>query len=355
MMKIKFKFWIFPLLVGIFCLIISSCESIFEEKDPFKVISLEPLSDEIPYEELGSGKILFYRNNFSNSSPGYYVINVDQKRTYGFKLNSSLQMPYISPDGSKIACLLRKSEYNFIWGIYCMNIDGTNCIPVTNSGGGFCPTWSPDGLKILYCINDPDGSLYMLSAIENSSDRVEMIKFNYGDDPNWFIIPFGGFSMSPDGQLVCASRGGTKTSGILKIEPYMGKSGASVLLLDTINEEPIVSVFSPDGTKIAFAIVEPDSLGYQQAIRIKTIDSDGTNLTPLTRVTFSNEAIIYSLYPFMSRVSLCWSPDGKKLLFNVPTEQNDGYHLMLVNADGTGLIQVTDKMSVNDLYVSWGR
>jgi len=182
MMKIKYKSWDSLLIViGIFCLIICSCESINEEKDPFKVISLEPLSDEIPFEELGSGKILFQRINSSDTS-GFYIIDVDKRNSYGFTSNSDISWPYVSPDGSKIACKLRSSsDRNFIWSIYCMNIDGTNCIPVTNSGGGFCPTWSPDGLKILYYTNDIDGPLYMLSATENSSDSVEMIKFNYGD------------------------------------------------------------------------------------------------------------------------------------------------------------------------------
>lgn len=43
------------------------------------------------------------------------------------------------------------------------------------------------------------------------------------------------------------------------------------------------------------------------------------------------------------------------ILFNAPNEQNDGYHLMAVNADGSGLIQVTDEINSNDYYVSWGR
>ena len=356
MMIIKHKFWVSPLiLVGICSLITSSCESTFEKKDPFKVISLEPLTDEIPFEELGSGKILFQRSNLSESN-GYYIIDVDQKRSYGFILNSFIKWPYVSPDGSKIACSLRNSsDRNFTWNIYCMNIDGTNCIPVTNAGGGDYPTWSPDGLRILYYINDIDGPLYMLSATENSTDRVEMIKFYYGDDPNWFIIPSGGFSISPDGQLICVSRGGSKTSGLLKIEPYKEKTGVSVLLPQTFYEEPLVSVFSPDGTKIAFAILERDSLGYQQAIRIKSMDPDGKNNTPLVRVKISNEAMIYSYWNANPLVSLCWSPDGKKLLFNVPTDQNDGYHLMAVNADGSGLIQVTHEMNAYDFYVSWGR
>jgi len=356
MMKIKYKSWVSLLIVvGIFCLITSSCESIFEDKDPFKIISLGPLTDEIPFEELGSGKILFCRNNFLDSS-GCYVIDIDQKRTYGFTLNSSVQMPYISPDGSKIACsLLNSADPNSTWNIYCMNIDGSNCFPVSSSCCEIFPTWTPDGLKILCYIRQIDGPLYMLSATENSTDRVELIRFYYGDDPDWCIDPSGGFSMSTDGQLVCASRCGSKTSGILKIKPYLEKSGVSLLLAKTNNEEPVVSVFSPDGTKIAFTILERDSLGYQQAIWIKSMDPDGTNLTPLVRVKISKETMLYTYWEGYPLISLCWSPDSNKILFNAPNEQNDGYHLMLVNADGTGLIQVTDKMRVNDLYVSWGR
>jgi len=355
MMKIKYKPRIFQLIVvGVFCLITSRCERIVFEKAPFKVISLGPLSDEIPFEELGSGKILFQRVDPSDTS-GFYIIDIDQRNSYGFTSNRYIRWPYLSPDGAKIVFVLRSSsDRNFIWNINCMNIDGTDCIPVTNFGGGVCPTWSTDGLKILYYTNHIDSPLYALSATENSSDREEMIKFSYGDDPDWFISPYGGFSMSPDGQLTCASKGGTKTSGILKIEPYVGKSGVSVLLpKNTIIEDPIASVFSPDGTKIAFAIYEVDTLIGQGAIWINSMDADGTNQTPL--VKFSNEAPVYQLYPFLSLVSLCWSPDGKKLLFNVASKQDEPYHLMAINADGSGLIQVTNEMDASDYYVSWGR
>lgn len=352
-MKMKNQSWIPSFIViSIFCLITSSCKKTCEEEINFKSISLGPLTDDIPFEELGSGKILFQRVNYSDTT-GFYIIDVDKKNSYGFTSNKYMQYLSVSPDGSKIACKIRYSDHDFIYGICCLNIDGTNCIPVTHSGGGDYPTWTPDGFRILYYLNAYDGPLYMISATENSTDNTEMIKFNYEDDPDWFIIPSGGFSMSPGGQLICVSRGGSKTGGILKIEPNIGKSGVNVLLPNTY-EEPLVAVFSPDGTKIAFAILERDSLGYQQAILIKSMDPDGTNHTPLVRVKISNEAIIYS-YHGNILVSLCWSPDGKKILISIPADQHDVYHLMALNADGSGLIQVTDEMNASDYHVSWGR
>ena len=355
-MEINYKPWIYMAIVaGILCLITISCKKIFEEYDHFQIISLEPLTGDIPFEELGSGIILFKRLNSSDNS-GLYIIDVDQKSSYGFDLNSLINRPCISPGGSKIACSLRKQTNNgFVWGIYCMNNDGTNCIPVMSSGGGSCPSWSPDGIKILYYNDYMEGPLYMLSATKNSSDRVELTKFYYGDDPYWWIDPSGRFSMSPDGQLVCASKGGSKSSGILKIEPYTGKPGVSVLVPDTTTEEPHSPVFSPDGTKIAFAILERDSLMHQQAISIKTMNPDGTNITSLARVEISYEAIIYTyLSDCKSYVSLCWSPDGEKLLFNVPNGQDGCFHLMAVNADGSGLVQVTDQIDASDYDISWG-
>ena len=234
-----------------------------------------------------------------------------------------------------------------------MNIDGTNCFPVSNSGyWEQYPTWTPDGLKILFYLNGFK-SLYMISANENSTDKVEMVKFLDDDNPGWGIDPLGGFSMSPDGQLVCASVCYIEPNGILTIDPNIGKSSIKSLLPASIYGGLESPVFSPDGTKIAFVILERDSLANQQAVCIKSMNSDGTDLTQIVRVkTF--EADMAGPY-YNGVVPLCWSPDGNKLLFTALTEQNGGYHLMCVNADGSNLIQVTDDMNAYDYYVSWGR
>lgn len=234
-----------------------------------------------------------------------------------------------------------------------MSIDGSNCFPIFHSSDERYPTWTPDGLKVLfYLSSNHEGPLYMQSPIENETDRVELTKFYYGDDPNWIILPLGGFSISPQEKLVCVSYGGPKTTGILDIVPYVGKSGVSTLLPFTNNRRFESPVFSPDGLKIAFASIETDSLG-NHAVSVKSINPDGTNLTQLVRVKTYNATISWMGY--MRLISLCWSPDGTKILFTALTVENGGYNLFVINADGSGLTQVTDNIKAYDYDVSWGR
>lgn len=355
-MKTKFNILIFAWTITSMLLLLGSCckndDEDLNKKDPFEVTALKPLTDNIPYQDLGAGKIVFDRVNGPDGS-GFYVIDIDNKKSYGFRLNSLIRWPYISPDGTKIACsLLNSTDWNSIWNIYCLDIDGTNSFRVSHSGYERYPTWSPDGLKILFHLN-VEGPLYMLSAKEDATDKVELTRFNYGDDPYWAIMPSGGFSMSTDGKLVCTSIGAPQTTGILKIEPYVGKSGVTTLVPQSDNQWLESPVFSPDGSKIAFGILEGDSLGNQQAVSIKSMNPDGTNLTQVVKVKTFNAAISWLGYSRL--VSLCWSPDGKKILFTALNKQNGGYHLMVVNADGSGLTQVTDDINAYDYDVSWGR
>jgi len=54
------------------------------EEDPFKVIALTPLKDNIPYQALGSGKIVFNRLHELNiDNCGFYIIDIDKKSATG--------------------------------------------------------------------------------------------------------------------------------------------------------------------------------------------------------------------------------------------------------------------------------
>ena len=52
--------------------------------------------------------------------------------------------------------------------------------------------------------------------------------------------------------------------------------------------------------------------------------------------------------------SICWMPDGSRLVFNVPETDVVG-HLWVVRRDGTGLTQLTNAPGVWDRSVSCSR
>jgi Tol biopolymer transport system component len=137
----------------------------------------------------------------------FYIIYIDKGKSTGFKLKSPMTQPNISPTGTKTACsLLDSTDLKSAWNIYIMNIDGSDCFPafLSDQWANY-PTWNNDGSKIIFYTSGLDGKLYMQSPVENSSDRVELTKFHYDDDPVWSIDPLGGFTVSPAGKLVSVS------------------------------------------------------------------------------------------------------------------------------------------------------
>jgi Tol biopolymer transport system component len=53
-------------------------------------------------------------------------------------------------------------------------------------------------------------------------------------------------------------------------------------------------------------------------------------------------------------VNLTWSPDGSKLLLNVP-KGDFVSSIFVINSDGSELTQLTSQQGVTDRCVSWGR
>lgn len=355
----KIPIWLFA-LTGFLLLLTTSCkkndDKIIKE-DPYKVIPLPQITDVIPYEALGSGKIVFNRISLLNIS-GLYLIDADNKKTSGFRLNGFPwpANPDISPDGTRIACTMY--TYETAVTVSLMNIDGSNCHPISHTQWWpHYPSWTPDGSKIVFYEGDyGSGILHMQSPVENASDSVVLTEFSYGDDPEWFIIPSGCCSISQEQKIVCVSYG-NKLNGILSIEPYVGKTGVTSLLPNTSHEAFESPVFSPDGQKIAFLSIEHDSLdllGFN-SVAVKTMNPDGTNLSQLVKIETYKMPVLWANSQMRNRnVSLCWSPDGTKILFTAPIEEY-GCHIFVIKSDGSGLTQVTDNINGYDVDVSWSR
>jgi Tol biopolymer transport system component len=198
-----------------------------------------------------------------------------------------------SPDGSKLLVRSsigwRKGDINFrpsnrngIAAIYSLDADGTNLTKIVSNeinnrstpvGLPIPPDyipWSPSGDKIVTDVNRPRmGSFYVLS--------------------------------NPDGTGLNAL--GTNFSDIISIITNLSKISMQKDF-----------IWSPDGTKAAFVVNDPDKLYIT--------DADGSNIKQLAGEV--NESFFGAL---------AWSHNGKKIAFS-------GRNLWIMNSDGTNIRQL---------------
>ena len=99
---------------------------------------------------------------------------------------------------------------------------------------------------------------------------------------------------------------------------------------EKVGERLASLIWSPDGTKIAFARNRPEDVKFDWARRdiilgpseIWVINADGSNRVNLTNHDGDD-------------TRPCWSPDGAKILFN--SDRNDERELFVMNSDGTNV------------------
>ena len=105
-------------------------------------------------------------------------------------------------------------------------------------------------------------------------------------------------------------------------------SGAPVRLTDNAEEER-GPAWSPDGNRIVYACRKSSFFS------ICAMDADGSNQVQLTTG---------------SGLTPTWSPDGERIVFHWPAPRNQ---LFVMNADGTGMTQITNSLGGN-LIANWG-
>jgi Tol biopolymer transport system component len=273
-----------------------------------------------------NGKIVV---NVDNSVTGQeQVYTVDPDGTDPQFLANDTEAGQWSSDGTKIAIL--GGYVNFDTGAVT-DLSLSTLYPDLFMG---CGVWSPDGAR-LACEGlsfEVDPTLNGIYTIRSSDggDLQRVTSAPFGDDcPSDY---------SPNGKRIVSTGTTVKVSG----------GGLRQITPEDMSVDFCSGSWSPQGNEILFSAHVPDT----DRSTIWVVHSDGTGLR---RIPVPGCGGARSVPASIGCQKPVWSPDGRKIMFErhflIP---NDYFDLYTVNADGSGLFQVTNTPNLDEGGGDWG-
>ena len=257
------------------------------------------------------------RMAFTQVSTGTLIVShIDGGRS-NFKYGG--RTPFWSPDGSRIAFFI-------IDRVYVIKYDGSIAARLAghpHPQGN--PKWSPDGSRIALVTSDAGRAGLFVFTVEDRVSTHLVNGPNISSDPGW----------SPDGMYIAFAMEDTSlSSSDLDIYVISSDGGTPTPLTQTLDTHDTYPSWSPDGSKIVFVSRLDDNSG------ISLMNSDGTEISHLT-------------HGKVDKVSGApqWSPDGTRIAFE-GYDSESRWDIYVVNADGSGLVQLTDHPG-DELHPAW--
>jgi Tol biopolymer transport system component len=288
-----------------------------------------------------NGKIVTNSDNLVTGEEQVYTVDPDATNQQLVYNNS--EVGQWSPDGTRIALVTQLGSPQ----VLLFNVNNGSSVyfglPFDRYPdlALFCTVWSPDGAR-LACEGQgqTDPSLTGVYTLR-SSDGGDLQRVT--SDPTGDDCPS---DYSPNGKRLIITRANDTTYEIDTVK--LDGSGLTQITPDGMNFNFCNGSWSPQGNEILFSAHVPNG-DFHSSILV--VHSDGTGLHQLPidgpcGGPFSDPTTIGCFNPV-------WSPDGQKIAFgrNRDDEQRDLY---TVNADGSGLFQVTHTPDISEFNGDWG-
>ena len=279
---------------------------------------------------------------------------------------------------------------------FTMDSDGSNPTPLSVTGAwghSEWPHWSPDGTSVaVFCCDEIPGAAHIVDPDTGESRVLPLV------DPGGLEEDCG-FAWSPDGRLIaCEGYGMTnrRETGLWIIRASDG--GGATQLTSNPGGSDSPGDFSPDGKRLVFLhsvnratgsadrgsglfVINVDGIGLRRITpkgmnldvfngswspvgdqilfvartdahhrrAIWEVNADGSDLHQLSIAgcggPIADPDSIDCSYPG-------WSPDGTRIVFTRATKGGKRSDIAIVNADGSGLVQITDTGDADE--ADWG-
>jgi Tol biopolymer transport system component len=287
-----------------------------------------------------NGKLLVNVDNSTTGTGQAYIVNPDG--TDPQLIADNTEAGQWSPDGQRIELTLEGPETQVIYNVDTGTMTDLGLHTRYPDLQLYCGIWSPDGSR-LACdgFGQTDGSLngvYTVRASDGGGLRRVTSNPNGEDCPSDY---------SPNGNRLVVTRASDTSYEIDTVK--LDGSGMKRITPTGTDFDFCSGSWSPQGNEILFSAHIPDS--DRSTIWVAQSDGSGLHQIPVPGCggARSDPNSIGCSNPV-------WSPDGQKIAFSrhflLPDSHYDQY---TVNADGSGLTQVTNTPDLQeDGIADWG-
>jgi Tol biopolymer transport system component len=288
-----------------------------------------------------NGKIVTNSENLVTGEEQVYTVDPDGTNEQLVYNNS--EVGQWSPAGTRVALVTQLEPPQ----VLLFNVDDGSSVyfglPFDRYPGLalFCTVWSPDGAR-LACEGggESDPSLNGVYTLR-SSDGGDLQRVT--SDPTGDDCPS---DYSPDGKRLVITRANDTTYEIDTVK--LDGSGLKQITPDGMDFNFCNGNWSPQGNEIVFSAHVPNG-DYHSSIWVVRFDGSRLRELPIAGPCGGLSADPTTIGCF----NPVWSPDGQKIAFgrNADDDQRDLY---TVNADGSGLFQVTHTPDISEFNGDWG-